>query len=156
MRCSSCEWLKSIQNCWGQEVHLCVQTESAGYLKQCGSNDSCTWQPGPALPVLYHVTPSSNVDSIRKSGLVPQIGERSKAAGEESPAIYLFASKEEMEQACWSWLGEEFENESIAVLEVRLPKPYLEELAFDEFEIRCQKPIPPQYIQFFDEWGSEI
>ena len=99
----------------------------------------------------YHVTPSSNVDSIRKNGLQPRIGERSLAAGEKSPAVFLFANKDDLEQALLSWLGEIFEDEDLVILEIQLPLEYKQFLVRNEYEITCSVAIPPQYIQIFDE-----
>ena len=43
---------------------------------------------------LYHVTPLSNLDSILRTGLQPQIGEHSLSAGETVQVVYLFTGKE--------------------------------------------------------------
>lgn len=42
--------------------------------------------------MLYHVTPSENVDNILKVGLVPCIGKASQQNGEDCPRVYLFTS----------------------------------------------------------------
>ena len=100
---------------------------------------------------LYHVTPSFNVDSIQKDGLQPRIGERSLSAGEKTPAVFLFANKDDLEQALLNWLGEMFEDEELVILEIQLPLGYKQFLVKSEYEITCSVTIPPRYIQFFDE-----
>lgn len=100
---------------------------------------------------LYHVTPSFNVDSIQKDGLQPRIGERSLSAGEKTPAVFLFANKDDLEQALLNWLGEMFEDEELVILEIQLPLEYKQFLVKSEYEITCSVTIPPRYIQFFDE-----
>lgn len=97
----------------------------------------------------YHVTPSSNVDSIRKNGLQPRIGERSLSAGEKTPAVFLFANQDDLEQALLNWLGEIFEDEDLVILEIQLPLEYKQSLAQSEYEITCSVAIPPQYIRLY-------
>ena len=97
----------------------------------------------------YHVTPSSNVDSIRKNGLQPRIGERSLSAGEKTPAVFLFANQDDLEQALLNWLGEIFEDEYLVILEIQLPLEYKQFLAQSEYEITCSVAIPPQYIRLY-------
>lgn len=100
---------------------------------------------------LYHVTPSFNVDSIQKDGLQPRIGERSLSAGEKTPAVFLFANKDDLEQALMNWLGEIFEDEELVILEIQLPLEYKQFLVKNEYEITCSVTIPPQCIQFLNE-----
>jgi len=106
-----------------------------------------TTNPIFMLPTLYHVTPADNLDIIMKEGLVPQIGERSQASGENIPMIYFFDSESNLEQALLGWLGEELEGKSVVVLEVRLPKSFQTMLRWEAFEVQCQKRIPPLYIR---------
>lgn len=111
--------------------------------------------------VYYHVTLMENVPSIRNSGLLPQIGERSEELGETEEAIYLFPSKEDMDNALMNWLGEWYNEEygedcDLAILEVRLP----EEISLiDEgvgYEVVCKEKIPAECIRYFDEMGKEL
>lgn len=70
----------------------------------------------------YHVTPAANVPAIMRDGLVPRIGDRSAALGEQEAAIYLFPSIEAAEDAIMNWLGDEFEeDEPMTLLRVNLP-----------------------------------
>ena len=108
------------------------------------------------LPTLYHITPADNKDSIMKKGLIPQVGERSARAGETSPAIYLFPSIEDAEQALLGWLGEEIGDEELLFLELNLPQSYKDSLHKEGFEVLCRKPISPKYIRMFSESDDSI
>lgn len=66
----------------------------------------------------YHVTEAENLASIMRDGLVPSIGARSKALGEMRESIYFFPTEEDMNNALSNWLGEEFEDVEIAILNV--------------------------------------
>ena len=97
----------------------------------------------------YHVTPVKNLKQILKQGLVPQIGTRSELLGEPQPAIFLFRSILDAEEALMNWLGDEFEDEPLALLKVNLPL----DLAHKEqdFETQVFEKIPPQNIWFLKE-----
>ena len=56
----------------------------------------------------FHVTRAENLSDIMRGGLVPSIGARSQAAKERHPAVFLFSSRDAMEDALMNWLGEEF------------------------------------------------
>ena len=115
----------------------------------------------PDIHLYYHVTLMENVPSIRKNGLLPQIGERSEELGETEKAIYLFPSKEDMDNALMNWLGEWYNEEygedcDLAILEVRLPE---EISVMDEgvgYEVVCKEKIPAECIRYFDEMGKEL
>lgn len=68
----------------------------------------------------YHITPTTNIPSILKNGLCPLIGERSQDYEELEPAIYLFKTLKDVENACMNWLGEYFEDEQLSLIEVNL------------------------------------
>jgi hypothetical protein len=70
---------------------------------------------------LYHVTPTRNLKSIMKTGLVPNIGDRSNKITGERTGIYLFPTVEAAEDAVMNWLGDEFdEDESLTMLKVNV------------------------------------
>ena len=67
---------------------------------------------------VYHVTPTKNLKSIAKQGLVPTIGDRSsQIAGEES-GIYVFPDRASAEDAVMNWLGDEFDDEPLTMLKI--------------------------------------
>lgn len=54
-------------------------------------NGGCkAWKAEPDKYVGYHITPYKNLQSITENGLIPQIGERSKIAGETTSGVFLF------------------------------------------------------------------
>lgn len=100
---------------------------------------------------LYHVTLASNLPSILERGLIPAVGPRSAAFGEEKPAVYFFRSLDDVEDALVNWLGEEFdEDERIIVIEARLPDDAsIEEEAF---ETRVRSIVPPCVLRVMDDF----
>ncbi|HDS1721752.1 hypothetical protein NPS53_09585 [Pseudomonas putida] len=95
--------------------------------------------------MLYHVTPLANLPSIFSNGLVPQIGERSALHGESSENLYLFTSAEACETALMNWLGDEFEDVELAVLEFEDG-----DIAGDTssgYELVCHTSIPASCIK---------
>ena len=96
--------------------------------------------------MFYHVTPLQNLESIFDYGLIPLKGERSVACGEETPAVYLFNSLEDVDTALASWLGEELEDIPLAVvLEVKTESAIQSETA--EFEFISTVRIPPENLR---------
>lgn len=100
----------------------------------------------------FHVTKAENLPSILQDGLVPSVGSRSQAAKERHPAVFLFSSRDAMENALMNWLGEEFgEDEELAVLQIDLSDSWSAYLHMDPdvgFETLCFRPIGPEQIQF--------
>ena len=100
----------------------------------------------------YHVTTKSSIETIRKSGLIPQIGPRSRLAGEVFPYVYLFDDYGTMEDAAMNWLGDLFDDDEILVLcEIKLPENFSKNLFRqdpDSFEILCPVRIPQELITF--------
>lgn len=66
----------------------------------------------------FHVTPAKNVKWIMQDGLVPQIGSASSSYGEEEERLYLFPTKTDAEDAVMNWLGDQYESEILALLQV--------------------------------------
>jgi len=60
----------------------------------------------------YHVTYKANLSSIRSKGILPQIP---KDMNDEK-AIYLFKTREDVENALMNWLGDRFEDDDKLVL----------------------------------------
>lgn len=68
---------------------------------------------------LYHVTEARLVPVILERGIIPQIGPRSARLGEPAPRAYFFRSLADIEDALFSWLFDEFgEDTQIALLRV--------------------------------------
>jgi hypothetical protein len=100
--------------------------------------------------MLYHLTPTRNIRSIMQNGLIPRIGRRARLLGESTPAIYLFPSIEDAEDALEQWYGNEFsDNTRLALLAVNIP-PGATEIAGAGYERIFTTPIPPQQIKIID------
>ena len=108
----------------------------------------------------FHVTPMENVQNIMEHGLIPQIGEHSGAQGEETPAIYLFPTMDDMDNALSNWLGEWFEdaygpNVELAIIKVSLPKDvYVHYDPKAPYECYVTEPIPSGQLFFYTENGK--
>lgn len=94
--------------------------------------------------MLYHVTPAENLPSILERGLVPRIGGRSAMFGETSKGVYLFNSAEACESGLMNWLGDEFENAELVVLE--FDKSGFSGDAHAGYELVCLHTISPDRI----------
>ena len=70
--------------------------------------------------IVYHVTPTKNLVEIMSVGLVPQIGPRSSQISDEARAIYVFQDKDSVEDALMNWLGDEFNDEPLSLLEINI------------------------------------
>ena len=106
------------------------------------------------MRTLFHVTPLSNVDSILKDGLTPQLGERSRQLEDEKEGVFMFSDYENCEYALYSWLGKELEEleEALMTLKVELPLnfPLDQEV---EWELIARKTIHPKYISIYKNEG---
>lgn len=93
--------------------------------------------------IYYHVTPYDNVHSIYDKGLLPSIGERAKKIGEIEPAVYLFKTFVDCEDAITGWLGDELEDtENLVIFEIKLPRHIDVETSAAEYEVLVKQPIP--------------
>ena len=96
--------------------------------------------------ILYHLTPARNIPALGRQGLIPRHGVRAKRFGEPRPAIYCFASMDDLDEGLVNWLADEFpETTRLALLEIDLP----DTLAWERvaFEIQVFDPIPPAAIR---------
>ncbi len=94
----------------------------------------------------WHATPVGNIKRITREGLVPNHGPRSREAREQRPAIFLFASVEDLETALGSWFGDEFgDNEQLAVLRVEIPEDAVR-WSDVGYEIAVGTVVPPSCI----------
>ena len=112
----------------------------------------------------FHVTPMENVASILNSNLPPKIGERSEKAEESEKAIFLFSDVQELENALYNWLGQEFEDDprELAILQIDLPADFpvvhdIDSNGVPFFESYCFCDIPMEYITgIYDETYEPI
>lgn len=110
----------------------------------------------------FHVTPMENVQNIMEHGLVPKIGERSGAQGEETPAIYLFPTMDDMDNALSNWLREWFEGTYGPDVELAIVKAFLPPDIYVHYDLsvayECYvtEPIPSRHLFFFTESGEPL
>lgn len=74
----------------------------------------------PAPETFFRVTDASNLPSILRDGLYPQLGDRAAATGEVLAQIYLFDSKDAALDAVGGWLGDAFDDDT-ELLSLSLP-----------------------------------
>lgn len=106
----------------------------------------------------YHVTETTNVESIRRLGLLPSIGAHSKSVSEPEPLVYLFPCKGEMEYHLYGGLGAaflipkddssfDFPDLSVICVDVNLFEiPVAHRSDNQVWEFVCKEPIPPSCI----------
>ena len=110
-----------------------------------------------SVSTAYHITLTRNVGRVLQDGLVPRIGPRSRRLKESRPAIYLFPTIEDAENAFSNWLGDEFsENTRLALLKVTIPHT-MEVFSDVPFECHVYDPIPAVCISVQSmDLGGEI
>lgn len=96
----------------------------------------------------FHVTTDKSLSSILRDGLVPAIGVRSTELGEALPAIYMFPSVADLEDALGNWLGECFEDYDgdLHILQVDLTNVSIDQEV--KWELKSYEPIDPRLITY--------
>lgn len=62
----------------------------------------------------FHVTPTRNIEAIRREGLIPK-----QSVMNDEPGVYLFKDRVSLEDALMNWLGDRFDDdEPLSVIEV--------------------------------------
>ena len=104
----------------------------------------------------FHVSSKENLYSILENGLIASIGERIEA-------VFLFPNKEEMDNALYNWLGEQFDDsEELVIFQIDLPSNFLVYRELDSngedfYEAHCYCDIPEEYITaVYDEMYNRI
>jgi hypothetical protein len=105
------------------------------------------WEAYKKPSCMYHVTPSSNVQSILKNGLLPKTGDNSSTYGEKEDKIYLFPTEEDASDALSNWLGDQYEDDDIefSLLQVNVSGLPLESEV--EYEYYTRSAISPDKIK---------
>lgn len=92
---------------------------------------------------LFHVTEQQLLPRILEEGLQPQVGPRSLEAGEQLPAVFCFTSREAVENALSNWLGELFDELTVALVILELDAspelPAHSDVAYER-AIECRIP----------------
>ncbi|HCT5749802.1 hypothetical protein [Pseudomonas aeruginosa] len=102
----------------------------------------------PASGVIYHVTPTRNVESIFRNGLRPQTGPRCLLLGKAKEMVYFYGSMLAVEDALSSWFGEALDDEpgAISVLAVDRSGLHLVSDGGHEHVLACPHLISPENI----------
>lgn len=80
------------------------------------------------------------------NGLLPRIGRLSSSANENQEAIYVFPDWLSLEDALSNWLGDEYEDETLSVLELTVPADWVKEDAI-RWEATIDRKVPPENIK---------
>lgn len=109
--------------------------------------------------VFYHITPVTNVHSIKQEGLLPCLGPRAATAGEYEHSIWLISDLDALENCFLNWAGDYFPctNLALAVVRVELPEDFP---LIDQPRMPCEKvsrqTIPAEYLSFYTEEGTPL
>ena len=95
--------------------------------------------------IYYHITPAKNVKWIMKGGLTPNTGSASSSYGETEERVYLFSSLTDAQDAVNNWLGDQYEEDILALLEVDASGIDLKSDV--EWEFYTNQTIPPNRIK---------
>lgn len=112
--------------------------------------DQASNQPAQSVPAssgeVYHVTPTRNLESIFRDGLLPQIGPRSAVLGETKALVYFFGSMLAVEKALTHWLGEALAKEPGAISVLAVERAGLHLIADARFDLACPDQVSPALI----------
>jgi hypothetical protein len=107
---------------------------------------------------VWHVTRTSALRSIMRQGLTPRIGARSRSAKEAEKAIYVFPDSISLEDAMTNWLGDEYEDIPISLLELTVPPSWVKQDNI-RWEAVITQPVPPGRIRVLvkdmDDWNGQ-
>lgn len=105
---------------------------------------------------VYHVTPDSNLPSIKQQGLIPQLGPNASELGEQHPAIWLFPTRDDAVTAVETWLGDQFgEDTPASLLTLKVPDKMIKDSDIG-YEKICYDAIPAKFIQEIEEiWWKQ-
>lgn len=103
-------------------------------------------QSEPVSGVIYHVTPTRNVESIFRDGLRPQTGPRSLLLGKAREMVYFYGSMLAVEDALSSWFGEALDDEPGAVSVLAVDRSGLHLVSDGGHELACPHLISPENI----------
>ncbi len=93
----------------------------------------------------WHVTPVENLPEIAGRGLEPRIGKLSKKFGEKIERIYLFSNFNDVVDAMQNWLGHEYEDIELCILELVLPNEMILERGAG-YEVYVDATVSPEKI----------
>ena len=106
------------------------------------------------LVTVYHVTPEENLPSIRKNGLVPQIGPNSKEVGETTKAVHVFLDHDSLVDAMMNWESMDWHDEDqpeLSLLTLHVPlsmlsTPFNKGVVSSQGAAEIHQTVPPGMI----------
>ena len=106
--------------------------------------------------IFFHCTPTKNVNSILKTGIIPGKGQTFDTEGHSTGKIFLSMGYEEAVQ--WQTMIAETTLEDTAILQIKLSKKQIDNLSLDLHAygdgMTCSfyitEPIPPKHITVAD------
>ena len=97
---------------------------------------------------VYHVTAASNLSSIKKTGLHPQIGPNSQMVNDTNFAIHVFYDWETLEDAVSDWEMSWDEDEELVCIIPEVPQSWVEDdPAYPKSVGLIKQNIPPSMIK---------
>lgn len=109
--------------------------------------------------VFYHITPVTNVHSIKRNGLLPYLGPRASVAEEFRPGIWLLTDLDTLEDCLLNWAGDYFPctDLKLAIVRVELPEDFpLNDQPLMPCEKVSRQTIPAEYLSFYTEEGTPL
>ncbi len=103
--------------------------------------------------MLYHITPSDNVESILEKGLEPRIGRSSRANGETEPAVYLLRDLSDAKYLIETWYYEVF-REDMSLLSIDATPEEIGGVIREGWEVVTKERISPTLIEEFLDPGG--
>ena len=101
--------------------------------------------------IIYHVTNLTNLSSIKRRGLCPQIGLRSQELGETEKCIFVFTNLDDVDEAVANWLGDEFDdNERLFCITINVPDSWVKDSDVG-YEKRIYHIIKPDHFVKINE-----
>lgn len=84
------------------------------------------------LMLVYHITPTRNIDKILNIGLEPRCGTRSTSCGEKNKTIWVFPDISSLEYGIDNWLENMFsEKTKLSLLEILIIDDNLNILGYE-------------------------
>ena len=111
------------------------------------NDEQLIWEAYNKSSYMYHVTPTTNVESILKDGLTPSKGSNSQTYGEEQDSVYLFPTPEDAADALGNWLGDQYEDEDISFSLLQVDVRGLPLKSETEWEYYTHSVISPDRIK---------
>lgn len=100
----------------------------------------------------YHVTLSSNVESIMEKGSIPQIGDRCLEIGDTEKYVWLVSTFGDAREAIGPWHSKRISGDiEFSILEIEVEDSF-PIIVFNEYEMVSSNNIKPDCIKNLGVW----